>query len=118
MDYGFLQIQQAGKYHEPVAEYLRRLDRSRRALIDGRLRLLEAYAEGDHLPDPPFMAAGTHGLHVIAIQLDVDEIHRIVFGARDGRWVLVHAFRDRGGAARRTEYAVAERRWLGLGSSG
>ena len=118
MDYGFLQVEQAGTYHEPVAEYLRRLDRSRRARIDGRLLLLKAYDAGDPLPDPPFTATGTGGLQVLAIQLDVDEVHRIVFGARGGRWLLVHAFRDRGAAARRKEYGVAEGRWRRLGVVG
>ena len=112
MDVAFLGVLEHGEYREPVGDYLRRLDRPRRAKIEGRLRLLEAYDVADGLPDPPFVAAGTHGLHVLVVGLDVDEVHRIVFGARDGRWVLVHAFRDRGAAGRRPEYAVAERRWL------
>ena len=111
MDIAFLEVLDHGTYREPVADYLRWFDRSRRARIEGRLRLLDAYVVDDDLPDPPFEEIETDGLRVLVIQLDVDEVHRIVFGARAGRWVLVHAFRDQGAAARRAEYEVAERRW-------
>jgi hypothetical protein len=76
-----------------VGDYLIRVGAERGVQIYQRLDLLLPLGEFDGLPDPPIIPLlDVEGLFQFLVDYD-GEVHRVAFGAHEGVWLLVYAFR-------------------------